>query len=347
MIYMVWISLSARVLVNVEALNMVEAIGNYMRHRRAPVVFLEERTDEKTGEKIGIYTLRHVVAVSGEAIAHSYQKHLAQIAKRDGLSVCAYCLQEDFIKRGVDKHLEEDNIRKPENKPEDLHRFEKEVIAKCVVEDVGGFLYPGPPPVRRTSCVQFSYLLPSLEELKATTVEPQFHTRLSREGQMIYYVETGSAVYVISVALDASRIGRTSFIKREDAIPFDERIKRIKAALNALYLVVVQGKFGAKQSRFMPEYHVLSMVIAVSRDLPFNVKSSHRRNYIVDTVNCAKYFMELTNSPVKVVGYIDEYDRRVGVSSPEKADFYIEASSPDEAFHYLHNIVLEEFRQNL
>ena len=40
---MSWVSLSARVLVNVEALNMIEAVGNYTRHRRAPMVIFSKK----------------------------------------------------------------------------------------------------------------------------------------------------------------------------------------------------------------------------------------------------------------------------------------------------------------
>ncbi len=71
------LSLSIRVAVNAEALNMAEAVGNYTRHRKAPVVI-------STGSG---YSVVYVPAVSGESLAHNYQVLLTQIAKSRGLPV--------------------------------------------------------------------------------------------------------------------------------------------------------------------------------------------------------------------------------------------------------------------
>jgi len=78
---MVWLSLSARLLINVEALNMAEAVGNYTRHRRAPVVIPTN----------GGYKVVYVPAISGESLAHAYQAWLVHEARIRGLPVCSLC----------------------------------------------------------------------------------------------------------------------------------------------------------------------------------------------------------------------------------------------------------------
>ncbi|RFA93083.1 hypothetical protein [Pyrobaculum aerophilum] len=52
-----YLSFSLRVLIDAEALNMVESVENYTRHRREPLVM-----------KKGRYIIRHDPAISGEAL---------------------------------------------------------------------------------------------------------------------------------------------------------------------------------------------------------------------------------------------------------------------------------------
>lgn len=75
---MVHLSLSARILLNVEALNMIESIGNLVRRRRAPIVIPLEN---------GGYILRYTPAISGETLAHAYQEILASLATKLNLSL--------------------------------------------------------------------------------------------------------------------------------------------------------------------------------------------------------------------------------------------------------------------
>ena len=72
-----YLSLSARLLINLESLNMAESVGNVTKHRRAPVVV--------DGE--GGYRLVYVPVVSGMSLAHHYQRLLATAASRSGINV--------------------------------------------------------------------------------------------------------------------------------------------------------------------------------------------------------------------------------------------------------------------
>jgi CRISPR-associated protein Csa2 len=73
----VYVSVSARILMNVEAVNMAETVGNISRHRKAPVV---------VASKQGGISVVYVPAVSGESLAHHYQRLLASIAQGERAS---------------------------------------------------------------------------------------------------------------------------------------------------------------------------------------------------------------------------------------------------------------------
>jgi len=94
---MVYVSVSARILMNVEALNMAETVGNVSRHRKAPVVVFSKQ---------GGVSVFYVPAVSGESLAHHYQRLLASIAQERGLPVTKMDLEGFFMK------FSDDNIIK-------------------------------------------------------------------------------------------------------------------------------------------------------------------------------------------------------------------------------------------
>ncbi|MEM1640518.1 MAG: hypothetical protein QW206_02805, partial [Acidilobaceae archaeon] len=124
------LSLSGRFLVNVEALNMVESVGNVTKHRRAPIVTYSE----------GKYNVVYVPVVSGEAIAYHYQRLLTQIAESMELKVTGLDKQGYYLK------YSDDDIIKNWYSGIDIGNkdpcgIEETFIKASVVADVGGFLY--------------------------------------------------------------------------------------------------------------------------------------------------------------------------------------------------------------
>ena len=247
----IFLSVRGRVLLNVEALNMTESVGNYVKHRRVPVILPSNG-----------YTVYFVPAISGESIAHGFQETLAKMAKRNGLNVCKLCekgiflkstnvnvLSDAFLKdRSLNQWLNFDsstwenliNIKKKKEKNRTieeknlLQKFESKdlpnaletaIIRDCIVEDVGGFMYAEKKldafslgGVKRTSNFYTGYMIPVKEALENTVIEPQLHSRyalgtsfVQEQGQMIYYVELSSAVYTFSFDLDTRYIGKTTF----------------------------------------------------------------------------------------------------------------------------------------
>ena len=260
-----FLSLSARLLVNVEALNMVESIGNVMRHRRAPITVPTEEG----------YILTYVPVVSGECLAHIYQAWIAEIAKKRGLPVCEYCGKEIFVKHGAltlfgglewEQELKKRiSSRGSRYNPEDV---ELEIIKNCVIEDIGGFLMPERIPVKRTAKFQVGYMIPAYEQVREAALEAQFHVRYAptEEQHAIYYVELGSALYTFQFNLDVDGIAYTSMLGKKPVLDDEERFKeerrrRVRVAIEALAHMMENRFFGAKLTRFNPVTEIRSLLV--------------------------------------------------------------------------------------
>ena len=308
---MVYVGVSGRIMVNIEALNMSESVGNVTRHKRGPIIVEVEREGART------YILKNVPVVSGQSIAHGYQELLAFLAEKRGKPICPYCRRGVFIKhstdeviksiRGLGLNYAQQLLNIPGSKlstEEKIHEFEKTLIENCIVEDVGGFLYTGRVPVKRSSRFQSGYMIPAIKHHLATGSEALFHVRSDpsvEQGQMIYYVESGSALYTITMALDLDGVGCTSAIRRE--VLSDKR-ERMEIALDALAILIGNMQWGAKKSRFLPHWQVESLVATISHPLPFNPSPGHGDDYIVDTVRRARTYEGLLKD---LDGYVEVY----------------------------------------
>ena len=281
-----FISVRGRVLINVEALNMTESVGNYTKHRRVPVVMP------------GTYATYFVPSVSGESIAHGYQQVLAEEATRSNLPVCKLCNKGYFLKSTNDAIFKESFGIEP---PGDEDEFEKTVIKNCTVEDVGGFLYApagGGRGVKRTSNFFVGYMIPVRESLESAVIEPQLHTRYALGtpfveaggrvgGQAIYYIELSSAVYTFSFDLDTKYLGKATFSMSSAGsmvISDEERKKRISITLDAFSKFIMEMMFGAKKTRFLPVIDWESIVIALSNNT-WTVPSPLTVDYIMSALN--------------------------------------------------------------
>ena len=290
---MVFVSVKGRILINVEALNMTESVGNYVKHRRVPVVL------PKT------YTTYFVPAISGESIAHGYQALLAQQALKEKLPVCKLCQKGIFLKstnEDVFKYAFTDE-KQVKEVLKNQSKFEEFVIRNCVVEDTGGFLYAprGGGNVKRTSNFYTGYMIPVNEVLESVVIEPQLHSRYAlgtqfvkkgAVGQMIYYVELSSAVYAFSFDLDTEYIGKATFDQEKaGTVVVEDREKRIDVTLVTLKNFIAETLFGAKRTRFLPVVDWESLVVAVS-DNVWTVPSSISANYINNSISKAEKYGE-------------------------------------------------------
>lgn len=297
-----FVSIRGRVLINVEALNMTESVGNYVKHRRVPVILPK-----------GGYVAFFVPAISGESIAHGFQEVLAQTAISKGLPVCSLCSKGIFLKStNKEVVMAAFNIRNTSGVPNDENKFEELVVSKCVVEDVGGFLYApkGGGQVKRTSHFATGYMIPVKEALESTVIEPQLHSRYAlgtkfvrrgAVGQMIYYVEMSSSVFTFSFDLDTRYIGKATYSIDNVGKPFVSNIgDRVRVTLEALRKFLLEMMFGAKKTRFLPVVEWESLVIAISDDV-WTVASPNSSKYIENTISKANKI----NPNVKLFVYIN------------------------------------------
>jgi CRISPR-associated protein Csa2 len=305
----VYLSMSVRVLANVEALNAVESLGNIIRHRKATIVIPRSVGTSRRLELVS------VPVISGEALRHGYQCTLANLASVSGKPVCTFCSTCEFVKHGVRPLIErfEPQLYNAISAKSTLAEKERVIMENCVVEDVGGFLIPLEPPVRRTSRLYISYMIPSLADLKFSS-EVQFHTRGAPQAnnlvdlirkekervreeerpQSLYYVESSSAVYTFSATLDLSGIGVTSNCDKSDGgklvcekLDSGERLERARLAILALAELVKGGVFGGKQSSYRPHWIPLSVVVSISRPLRFMTAPAHKHEYVRETYELA------------------------------------------------------------
>lgn len=307
------LSLSARILVNVEALNMAESVGNVTRHRRAPIAVASS----------GRYSIVYVPAVSGESIAYHYQKLLADIAASTGLNVTEMDRRGYFLKFADSDII---NSWYPEvkgvTKEQDPCRVEEALVRASAVADVTGFLYVD-KLIKRTSRIRFSYLIPSLDAVSsgAAASYPQLHVRYAppealqrgqQREQALYYVESGSALYTLSSIFVASDVAKLEYCK-DKAELMDEKLRRVEAALKALAALMDGLSFGAKRSRYLPVWDVRSMVVSVSKGpVEFIVSPGSDKEYIEKTLKRASAISAKLGVTVKAYVYDKE-----GLGIPE------------------------------
>jgi len=284
-----YVSVRGRIWLEAEALNMVESVGNYVKHRRVPIVVSEG----------GNFLTFFVPAISGESVAHAYQTILAEEMGKVKEKVCKYCQKGIFLKSSSkevyqdvigEKPPEAANKKKNEKsevvgkKSEVVGKIESSIVSNCGVEDVGGFLYAQNPNVKRTSSFYTGYMVPVREGLKVLSIDPQLHSRYalgtkfvgagegeSTSGQMIYYVELSSGLFAFSFDLDTKFIGKYTFNVDQygqDIVQTDSAKKRTQAAIEALRRLLLEFPVGAKRTRFNPaEVRWDSLSLAVSNDV--------------------------------------------------------------------------------
>jgi len=313
---MVFVSFGFRFRVNAEAMNMVESMGNYTRHRTAPII-------RQVIEDGGVtYEVQYLPIVSGQSIANAYTRALFDIAVRRGLPICGECR----------RHNETNGFPKRPTVQGDGDSVDKRV-AECVVEDVTGFMATQPSDksgkksggkssedpgektdsgraLRRTSRIQFSHLIPDADSASHVPPVPQFHVRYGEEEkeQMIYTIESASAIYTLVVNIDVDGIGRGVSITTGD------RLARVGASLDALMLMLNGGYIGARKSRYYPQMEVLGAVAVVSSPYPFVVSPPKARAvngslqpwYLEDTLKRAVTFKSVFTDASLVMYYLDD-----------------------------------------
>jgi len=349
------LSFSARILINAEALNMAETIGSYTRHRRAPVI-------TRSGDS---YSVVYVPAVSGESLAHAYQEILVKIAAERGLPVT------DMDKNGYFMKYADENVMnyyKKEiagvlgcseekaveellgKKPCDI---EKAILKTSVVADVAGFLQTN-KLIKRMSAIRFSYMLPAADAVDSggVAVIPQLHARYTPEAkkgeQALFYVESGSALYTLTGQLLVSDIARLNYCNEQDQELLKERPERIKTALDALVSMLDGLIFGAKRSRYNPQWDVTSLIVGVSEGpVEFIVSPGITRDYLKKTYERAASLSKILGDKITVnlYAYNNEDSPKPQLDQNIKNVSFEEVGTHTEALMKARDKVMELIKQ--
>jgi CRISPR-associated protein Csa2 len=274
-----FVSFGFRFRVEIEALNMAETVGNYARHRAAPILI--QVRDEKG--RLKEYRITMAPAVSGQSVAFGYMSALVKLAEQRRLPVCEECRSYEHL-GGFFKRADRVDVGYDER------------IKTCVVEDLTGFMATKErgeggkgAVIRRTSPVMFSYMVPDATSARGVLM-PQLHVRYNLknpEKQVPYQVEAGTAVYIHGVAIDVERIGRLEDGRYIDA---KDRLMRVELALDALKALYGGLLFGAKKARYLPVIETLGGIAAVSHPMPFVVSPPRLGDYVGENVNRARKF---------------------------------------------------------
>lgn len=312
-----------------------------------------------TRNKDGNYGIRYVPVVSGESIGHGYQECLASISEQIGLKVGERSKRGEFVKFAEKSYFDDKSLKEPK-KPEEAREFEANVLLRDTVADVGGFLYTGKIPVKRSSRIQCGYLIPAADAIESAALEAQFHVRhvpseppkssssepsdgqgensqtTASLGQIPYNVEVGSALYTMSLVLDVEQIGKLSTAYgakvAEEAQLESQITSRQRAALLALLELLSSFRFGARKGRFLPNAEIVSAVAAISRPNLFVVSPGNSVDFIKSTLERSQHFNELAtklgvNQEIHLISYNKESANVDGVEQVGSIEALIERLS--------------------
>ncbi|RLG35554.1 hypothetical protein DRN98_00985 [Methanosarcinales archaeon] len=233
-----YLSIAAKLVLNVHDLNNEGSVGQSVDIRQIRMV-------DEDGNP-----LEEMPAVSGRMMKHWHLEYMRKKALEDCLDLCPTC------KSG---------------QPDRQTDAEDELVAikECIICDVHGFLSTKRTrnAPRRSSCISFSWLLPTLGAKPET--KQVIHSRVAsgteassggeETSQMIYYKSYASGVFAFIANIDLKRIGKTIDNRSIENDPQDRR----KLAVQAL-LPLVLGSFGASQSHALPHTKCLGLLAALS-----------------------------------------------------------------------------------
>jgi CRISPR-associated protein Cst2 len=237
-------------------------------------------------------------AVSGRMLKHWHyegMRHLILNGQYSLNKLCAGCKVGEPI-RPASLSGEKLQQIKP-NKLQDEEQF----VKNCVICDIHGYLIAQEakgkgeeeesetstekgkqkiPPLRRSSRVMFSWLMPVLGY--DTAQKQVIHTRVSQQesvaegegaAQMIFNKSYASGIYAFVSTLDVDRIGLVEINLGNPnpyAIDDNERKNRIKVAIEA-YRLMISGQIGSSLSHALPHQNPIEVLVAYSETgpLPF------------------------------------------------------------------------------
>ena len=229
-------------------------------------------------------------AVSGRMLKHWHYEAMRKLNQKL-LPLCDSCKIGEPVRPAS---LTEDNKLSHQ---EAIDKGTEEVIKKCVICDIHGFLAAiGTTSERRSSRAMFSWLMPVLTNDFDVPSKQVIHSRVKSgkdfkeealTSQMPFNKSYASGIYAFVSALDVDRIGLVELnLGKENPYAVDDnngRKDRIKVAIEA-YRFILSGQIGASLSHAVPHGNPVEILVAYSETgpLPFPVSPMYS-DYISKT----------------------------------------------------------------
>jgi len=274
---MQYLTISARLMLNVHDLNNEATAGNVSDIRMIDYIDLE-------GNR------REAPAVSGRMLKHWHVEALRG-ALPPRAPLCDSCAAGEPLRPGEWQDVKDSKTKETARKLVLVSRPEAEAVQKCVVCDMHGYLIargaqstqetPEEETAatekgvseRRNSRVMFSWLLPVLDGDPDVTSRQVIHNRVAdlsvaedRQAMMPYNKSYASGIYGFVSVLDAGRVGYVETIEKKDerdVLQPQDKASRLRAAVEA-YRSLLTGKMGASLSHALPHADCRQVVVAAS-----------------------------------------------------------------------------------
>lgn len=265
-----FVNFAVKVLVNVHDLNNEATVGNVSDIRMMEFI-------DGSGKRV------LAPCVSGRMLKHWHYETMRRILLRQSdPKLCNACKGGAPVRPYP-----------PANK-------EKDILGKCFICDVHGYLIPD-KQIRRNSRVMFSWLLPVLgleygyKSVNHSRVDPRGGSG-ENTSQMLFMQPYASGVYGFVSAIDVWKIGliesklSNSNSNGKDSsenmyLDDEDRKERIRISIEA-YRELFSGKIGGKLSHAIPHVEILEVLVTYSEEgsLPFPCSPIYP-DYISKTVS--------------------------------------------------------------
>jgi CRISPR-associated protein Cst2 len=254
------ISISARATIDMHNLNNEGGEGNQIQTRMVDVIGADGR-------------MHNVNAISGDMLKHIQAQHFFELAREQGLPLCAGCKRFDANRINADSTW---ITGMPKGDREALNSL----LQTCAMDDTAGILITaGGRSLPRKSVVEFGWVV-GIPQLVKT--ESYFHVKYvtarekeqvaadaaarekegSNLGQAIFHRPASSGVYAIVCHLELGRIGYND-IAQTYALEDVERIRRAKALIQSVMHTFLELN-GAMRTTQLPHLVALEGIITQS-----------------------------------------------------------------------------------
>ncbi len=253
------ISISARATIDMHSLNNEGGEGNQIQTRMVDIIGADGR-------------MHNVNAISGDMLKHIQAQHFFELAREQGLPLCAGC-----------NHFDANRINADSGWIAGMPRSDREALSSllktCAMDDTAGILITaGGRSLPRKSVVEFGWVIgiPSLVQS-----ESYFHVKYAERdkeqrtkdaaaresdgsnlGQAIFHRPASSGVSAIVCHLELGRIGYND-ISQTYALDAEQRASRAKALMQSVMHTFLELN-GAMRTTQLPHLVALEGIVTWS-----------------------------------------------------------------------------------